>query len=112
MATVRTREPLPPGAVLKQEFLDPLGISVYQLCKETPLREDQVGLILKGKRRITARTDAVLCRYLGLSRGFWRRMQISYEDRRNDQELKALEAQVTPYAERHAAGPSTAEPAA
>jgi hypothetical protein len=39
-------------------------------------------------------------------------MQISYEDRRNDQELKALEAQVTPYAERHAAGPSTAEPAA
>ena len=44
MTVIAFTPPISPGEVLKEEFLDPLGINTYRLCKDT-----------------------------GLSRGFWRR---------------------------------------
>ena len=99
MVSPDIRKPISPGEVLKEEFLDPMGISVYRLCKDTGLRQTQVGDILRGKRAISDEVDAVLCKYLGLSRGFWRRMQISYDSRKRDRELRILEDRVIPYAE-------------
>ncbi|MGL6134197.1 MAG: HigA family addiction module antitoxin [Prochlorococcaceae cyanobacterium] len=97
MAHADSRKPISPGEVLKEEFLEPMGISVYRLCKDTGLGQTQVGEILRGKRAITDEADAVLCKYLGLKRGFWRRMQISYDARNKDRELSRLETRVTPY---------------
>lgn len=76
------REPVTPGEVLKKEFLDPMSITAYQLCKDTGLGQTQVSEIIKGKRAITDETDAALSKYFGLSRGYWRRMQVSYEQRK------------------------------
>ena len=103
MATPAPREPITPGEILKEEFLDPLGITVYRLCQDTPLREDQVGAIIKGKRTITDETDAALCKYFGLSRGYWRRMQISYDQRKKARQLRTIEDKVTPYKETYLA---------
>ena len=96
---ITSRPPISPGEVLKEEFLDPLGINTYRLCKDTGLRATQVGEIIRGKRAITDETDALLCKYLGLSRGFWRRMQVVYDSRRKDRDLQRLEARVIPFAE-------------
>ncbi|PSI00248.1 addiction module antidote protein, HigA family [Synechococcus lacustris str. Tous] len=96
---ITSRPPISPGEVLKEEFLDPLGINTYRLCKDTGLRATQVGEIIRGKRAITDETDALLCRYLGLSRGFWRRMQVGYDSRRKDRDLQRLEARVIPFKE-------------
>ena len=78
-----------------------MGITPYQLCKDTGLKQTQVSEIIRGKRAITDETDAVLCKYLDLSQGFWRRMQVSYDARKKARELAALAASVTPYSELH-----------
>ncbi|MCT0212449.1 MULTISPECIES: HigA family addiction module antitoxin [unclassified Synechococcus] len=101
MKAPKLREPVTPGEILKEEFLDPMGITAYQLCKATALSQTQVGEIIKGKRAITDETDAALSKYFGLSRGYWRRMQVSYDQRRKDHELRVIEEKVIPYAELH-----------
>lgn len=46
-----------PGELLKEEFLEPLGISQYRLAKEIGVPAQRIGQIVLGNRRITADTD-------------------------------------------------------
>lgn len=101
MTAPTLREPITPGEVLKEDFLDPMGITKYRLCKETGLKQTQIGEIIKGKRAITDETDAALSKYFGLSRGYWRRMQVAYELRKKSHQLRKIEDRITPYAELH-----------
>ncbi len=64
-----------PGELLKEEFLVPLGISQYRLAKEIGVPAQRIGQIVLGNRRITADTDLRLCRFFGLSDGYWLRAQ-------------------------------------
>lgn len=64
-----------PGELLKEEFLEPLGISQYRLAKEIGVPAQRIGQIVLGNRRITADTDLRLCRFFGLSDGSWLRAQ-------------------------------------
>ncbi|MFR3452012.1 MAG: HigA family addiction module antitoxin [Collinsella sp.] len=68
-----------PGELLKEEFLEPLGISQYRLSKETGIPAQRIGQIVFGRRRVTADTDLRLCRYFGLTEGYWLRAQIAYD---------------------------------
>lgn len=63
-------DPLSPGELLKEEFLEPLGISQYRLAKETGIPAQRIGQIVLGRRRVTADTDLRLCRFFGLSDGY------------------------------------------
>lgn len=67
--------PVTPGELLKEEFLVPLGISQYRLAKETGIPAQRIGQIVLGRRRVTADTDLRLCRFFGLSDGYWLRAQ-------------------------------------
>jgi addiction module HigA family antidote len=53
-----------PGELLKEEFLEPMGISQYRLAKEIGVPAQRIGQIIAGKRSITAGTDLRLCRAL------------------------------------------------
>ena len=55
-----------PGELLKEEFLEPLGVSQYRLAKEIGVPAQRIGQIVLGNRRITADTDLRLCRFFGL----------------------------------------------
>lgn len=66
-----------PGELLKEEFLDPMGISQYRLAKEIGVPAQRIGDIVAGKRSITADTDLRLCRFFGLSDGYWLRAQMA-----------------------------------
>ena len=68
-----------PGELLKEEFLDPMGISQYRLAKEIGVPAGRIGQIVSGKRAITADTDLRLCRFFGLSDGYWLRAQAAYD---------------------------------
>lgn len=68
-----------PGELLKEEFLEPLGISQYRLAKETGIPAQRIGQIVLGRRSITADTDLRLCRFFGLSDGYWLRAQAVYD---------------------------------
>jgi antitoxin HigA-1 len=76
---MRTIPPVSPGEMLEEEFLKPLGLSKYRLAKDIDVPAQRIGDIVAGKRAITADTDLRLCRYFGLSDGWWLRGQANYD---------------------------------
>lgn len=91
--------PVSPGELLKEEFLEPMGISQYRLAKETGIPAQRIGQIVLGKRRITTDTDLRLCRFFGLSDGYWMRAQIAYEIELARRELAPQLEMITPWNE-------------
>ena len=71
--------PVTPGELLQEEFLAPMGITKYRLAKEIGVPAQRIGDIVAGKRAITADTDLRLCRFFGLSDGYWLRAQAAYD---------------------------------
>ncbi|MCI4427668.1 MAG: HigA family addiction module antidote protein [Burkholderiales bacterium] len=76
---MRTVAPVSPGEMLEEEFLKPLGLTKYRLAKDIGVPAQRIGDIVAGKRAITADTDLRLCRYFGLSDGWWLRGQVNYD---------------------------------
>ena len=76
---MRTVPPVSPGEMLEEEFLKPLGLTKYRLAKDIGVPAQRIGDIVAGKRSITADTDLRLCRYFGLSDGWWLRGQANYD---------------------------------
>jgi addiction module HigA family antidote len=76
---MRTVAPVSPSEMLEEEFLKPLGLTKYRLAKDIGVPAQRIGDIVAGKRAITADTDLRLCRYFGLSDGWWLRGQASYD---------------------------------
>lgn len=71
--------PVSPGEMLAEEFLIPLSMSNYRLAKEIGVPAQRIGEIVAGRRAITADTDLRLCRFFGLSDGWWLRLQADYD---------------------------------
>lgn len=65
--------------MLEEEFLKPLGLTKYRLAKDIGVPPQRIGDIVAGKRGITADTDLRLCKYFGLSDGWWLRGQANYD---------------------------------
>jgi antitoxin HigA-1 len=95
-------EPITPGEILLEEFLKPMGISQYRLAKEIDVPAQRISEIVSGKRSITADTDLRLCRFFGLSNGYWLRAQVAYDTEVAEQILGPLLNKIKPWAE-HAA---------
>ncbi len=68
-----------PGEVLKEEFLIPLNISAYRLCKETDIAQTRISEIIKGNRSITADTALRLAKYFGNTPNFWLGLQNDFD---------------------------------
>jgi antitoxin HigA-1 len=79
MATETVMPPVHPGEILLEEFLDPLGVSQYQLAKEIHVPARRINEIVHGQRRISADTALRLARYLGTSERFWVNLQTRYD---------------------------------
>ena len=71
--------PINPGELLDREFLQPLGISQYRLAKAIGVLASRISKIVAGQRAISADTDLQLCRFLGLSPGYWLRAQAAHD---------------------------------
>lgn len=74
-----TLKPVTPGELLLEEFLVPMELSQYRLAKEIDVPAQRIGEIVAGKRAITADTDLRLCRFFGLSNGYWLRAQVAHD---------------------------------
>lgn len=72
-------DPVTPGELLSEEFLKPMGLSQYRLAKEIGVPAQRIGQIVLGRRAITADTDLRLCRFFGLTDGYWLRAQEAYD---------------------------------
>jgi addiction module HigA family antidote len=79
MATETIMPPVHPGEILLMEFLEPLGVSQYQLAKAVDVPARRINEIVHGQRRITADTALRLARYFGTSERFWMNLQARYD---------------------------------
>ena len=87
-----------PGELLMEEFLAPMGISRYRLAKEIDVPAQRIGEIVAGKRAITADTDLRLCRFFGLSSGYWLRAQVAHDTEVAERALAPALRRIRPWA--------------
>lgn len=67
--------PVSPGEILRGEFLEPLGISVYALANAIKVTRSRINDIVLGRRAISADTALRLARYFGTTPEFWVNLQ-------------------------------------
>ena len=93
--------PIHPGEILKEEFLEPMGISQYRLAKDISVPPRRINEIVHGKRAITADTALRLGRFFNMSPQFWLNLQTRYDlevtedklDNRLENEVHVLQVQ-------------------
>jgi antitoxin HigA-1 len=68
-----------PGEILKHEFLDEIGLSQNQLAQAIAVPGNRIHAIVNGTRNITADTDLRLCRFFGLTEGYFLRLQNAFD---------------------------------
>ncbi len=67
--------------ILKQEFMDPLGVSAYRLAKDIDVPVSRIQDILHDRRGISADTSLRLGRYFGVSENYFLNLQMDIEMR-------------------------------
>lgn len=68
-----------PGEILKEEFLEPLGISQYRLAKAIGKPESAISAIVNGRRTISVEMAWLLSRALGTTPDFWLNLEATYQ---------------------------------
>lgn len=86
------------GDILLEEFLKPLDMSQNALARAIGVPPRRVNEIVLGKRAVTADTDLRLCRYWGLSEGFFLRLQMNYDLLEQRRKMGAELEKITPRA--------------
>ena len=93
-----------PGEILEEEFLKPAGISQKGLAEAIGVPSNRINAIVRGLRGISADTDLRLSRYFGLTKGFWLKLQNSFDlieaERQSGAEIAKIEQRRTPSSER------------
>ena len=92
-------KPVTPGELLREEFLVPMGLSQYRLAKEIGVPAQRIGEIVAGRRAITADTDLRLCRFFGLSNGYWLRAQAAHDTEVAEDVLAEELGKIKPWSE-------------
>lgn len=69
------------GEILKEEFMDPYGISQYKLAKETGMPISRIQDILHNRRKVTPDTSLRLGIYFGISEKYFLNIQMDLDIR-------------------------------
>ena len=97
VAFMRRLPPVHPGEILRDEFLTPMGISVYKLANAIKVPRSRANDIVLGRRGITADTAMRFGRYFGTSPEFWISLQARYDLDVADRTLwRKIEREVAP----------------
>ena len=90
-------DPVTPGELLFEEFLKPMELSQYRLAKEIGVPAQRISEIIAGKRSITADTDLRLCKFFGLSNGYWLRAQAAQDTEIAERKMGPVIARIRPW---------------
>jgi addiction module HigA family antidote len=95
----RRLSPVHPGTILRDEFLTPMEISVYELANAIKVPRSRINDIVLGQRAITTDTALRLGRYFGMSPEFWINLQARYDLDVADRTVRRkIEQEVAPRA--------------
>jgi addiction module HigA family antidote len=85
-----------PGVILKEEFLNEIGMSQNRLAQAIGVPPNRIHAIINGTRDITADTDLRLCKFFGLSEGYFLRLQNAYDTLEAKRRITAEVAKIRP----------------
>lgn len=89
--------PVHPGEILREEFMEPLGLSANALSKSLGVTAARINEIVREKRGITADTALRLSKYFKTSAEFWMNLQQQYELELARREVGTeIDKQITP----------------
>jgi len=92
------RKPFHPGTILKEDFLDELGMTQKELSERMGVPYARVNELIHGKRGVTIETALMLSRIFGTSAEMWLNMQRQYDlwETLNSKETSKKIANVKP----------------
>lgn len=86
-----------PGEILKEEFLNEIGMSQNQLAQAIGVPGNRIHAIINGARDITADTDLRLCKFFRLSEGYFLRLQNAYDTLEAKRRIAGRISKIEPY---------------
>jgi addiction module HigA family antidote len=72
-------DPIPPGEILYEDFMKPLGVSINALARAIAVPPNRISEVVSGKRAITADTALRRGNYLGVTPELWLNLQVDYD---------------------------------
>jgi len=78
-ARTKLLDPIPPGEILMEDFMRPLGLSINALSRALAVPANRVSAIVNGTRAISADSALRLGKYFGTSPEIWLDLQSDYE---------------------------------
>ena len=78
--------PIHPGEILKEEYLDPMGITAAALARALCVSAPTVNDIVRERRNVSADVALRLAAALGTTAQFWLNLQASYDLRKAELE--------------------------
>ena len=77
--TRQPRNPFHPGEILREEFLEPAGMTQAALAEQLGWTRTRLNELVRGKRGITAEAALDLAEALGTSPKLWMNLQATYD---------------------------------
>lgn len=91
-------DPVTPGEILREDFMEPMKISMNKLSRDLVVPPNRISEIVNGKRAITADTALRLERYFGVEAQFWLNLQSEYDLRVMKRKIGSdIEQRILPF---------------
>lgn len=71
--------PIHPGEVLREEFLQPMGLTAHALAMALLVPAPRINDIVRERRAVTVDTALRLAKYFGTSAEFWMGLQTDFD---------------------------------
>ena len=91
------RKPTHPGEILREEFLEPMGMTQTEFSKKVKVSFRTVNEILNEKRGVSAEMALRLARFLGTSEELWLNLQDSYDLYRARKKSRKVLSEIKPH---------------
>ena len=87
------------GEILREEFLEPMGITAYRLANEINVSPTTVLELLNNNRKITVDTALRFAKYFGNTERFWLNLQNDIDIRNKKAALQSGIEKIKPYSQ-------------
>ena len=88
--------PIHPGEIIREEYLEPLGMSVNALALALRVPAPRINDVVRQKRGISVDTALRLARYFNTTAQFWMNLQTSYELKIAEKSIASIEGEILP----------------
>ena len=93
---MNTMRPIHPGEIIREEYLEPLRMSVNGLAVALRVPASRINDVVRQKRGISIDTAQRLARYFSTTPQFWMNLQISYDLKIAGQNMAKIEEEIIP----------------